>query len=151
MAGLVKIVGSHRHSWLALAGLVAMLALVAACGNDPTPSPTTGPTPTPTITPTPVPTPTPFQLQGPSGFTRFKLDLNEELEDVKNTRFRTSFEFSTGEAERFDSVGPIVFSTESSTEFNGWIWRDEDGVVHRYTPGPGVTSTHIVSLPAPTP
>ena len=66
---------SLTPGWRALAtafALIALLALVAACGgDDPTPTPTPAtvaatPAPTPTATPTPTPTPTPEATPSPT-------------------------------------------------------------------------------------
>ena len=63
MTALTTYLTSRRA--LFVAALVAVIALVAACG-DPTPTPTPTPSPTPTATPTPTPVPTATPTPAPT-------------------------------------------------------------------------------------
>ncbi len=72
-----------RFRWI-VAVTLALVALIAACGSDPTPTPI--PTPTPTNTPTPVPTATPSPTATPaSSSTQVAVNLEDFVVTASTT------------------------------------------------------------------
>ena len=85
------LIGLRRFGAIAL--LIAVAGLVAACGSDPTPTPTPTPEPTPVPTATPVPTPTPEPTPVPTATptpvppstTEPEVSLEDFVVDVSTT------------------------------------------------------------------